>query len=75
MYRIFLAAVAAVAFSLSAQTPPVTPSFTEPASDGQIVSEADVHMVTTEFEDADGDEHSCTDWQIVLGEEVVWEAR
>lgn len=75
MLRIaFPAALAVLALSLSAQTPPSTPAFVEPAHDGQAVSPADVHMVTSAFADTDGDKHLCTDWQIVRDDEIVWEA-
>lgn len=48
-----------------AQTAPSAPVITEPATNGHVVSPADVHMETAPFEDADaGDEHACTDWEI-----------
>ncbi|HUP60982.1 MAG TPA: PQQ-dependent sugar dehydrogenase [Thermoanaerobaculia bacterium] len=58
-----------------AATRPETPVIAEPAADGQIVSGADLHMVTGAFADADGDEHRCTDWEIAnaLGERI-WRA-
>ena len=37
----------------------------EPASDGQILSPADVHMQTAAFSDPDpGNTHLCSDWEI-----------
>src|SRR3970040_1754395 len=55
-------------------TKPKTPVLIEPERDGQVVSGADVHMVTAPFADKDGNQHLCTDWQIRSGEDVVWEA-
>lgn len=60
-----------------ANTPPETPTFTEPGSDGQIVNPGDVQMVTTAFSDPDsGDMHLCTDWEIwtASSPERVWQA-
>jgi len=59
---------------LNAAGPPATPQLLEPEEDGQLVSGADVHMVTSPFADPDGDGHLCTDWQIRLSEDVVWES-
>lgn len=53
---------------------PATPSIVEPENDGQLVSGADVHMVTAAFDDPDGHGHLCTDWQIHADSEVVWES-
>lgn len=66
------------ALTASAQVggvPPATPVILEPEQDGQLVSGADVHMVTAPFSDPDGHRHRCTDWEIVFAGEVVWEAR
>ena len=55
--------------------PPVQPTMTEPAVDGQIVNPADVHMETTAFVDPDGgDQHLCSDYEIWLlaPSERVW---
>lgn len=56
---------------------PRAPAISEPAADGQVVSGADVHMVTAAFSDPDpGDTHRSTDWAIVRrsNNEVVWRA-
>jgi len=37
---------------------------TEPATEGQLVHPADVHMQATGFSDADNDTHACTNWEI-----------
>lgn len=64
-----------VSAALVAATPPVTPILLEPATDGQIVNGADVHMVTTPFVDPDDDEHLCSDWEILDDDEAtVWRA-
>ncbi|MFP5247736.1 MAG: PQQ-dependent sugar dehydrogenase, partial [Thermoanaerobaculia bacterium] len=63
-----------LAFVLAAAAP-VTPTIIEPERNGQVVSGADVHMVTAPFSDPDGHGHRCTDWEIRRGDEVVWEAR
>lgn len=57
-----------------ANTPPSAPVILEPALELQALNGADVHMVTSEFVDADGDEHFCTDWEIREGETVIWSA-
>jgi glucose/arabinose dehydrogenase len=60
-----------------AASPPATPVFTEPATDGQIVNPSDVHMETTAFSDPDpGDTFVCADWEILLGSTsaVVWQS-
>jgi glucose/arabinose dehydrogenase len=69
------AAVAGVA-EAAVNHPPATPVITEPATDGQIVNPADVHMETAPFSDPDGDSHLCTDWEIHLAStnEVVWQS-
>jgi glucose/arabinose dehydrogenase len=59
----------------SGRSPPATPVITEPATDGQIVHPADVHMETAPFSDPDpGDAHACTDWEIRVAatSEQVW---
>jgi len=49
----------------SGNTPPNTPTITEPSSPGQVLNPYDAHMETTPFSDADvGDEHLCSDWEI-----------
>ncbi len=55
---------------------PNPPVITEPGFDGKIVSASDVHMETGPISDPDGNDHLCTDWEIVLlaGPEVVWQA-
>lgn len=60
-----------------ANTPPLLPTITEPALDGQTVNPADVHMETAPFGDPDaGDMHLCTTWEIwtVVPAELVWAA-
>jgi glucose/arabinose dehydrogenase len=54
--------------------PPFAPQITEPAVDGQIVNPADVHMETGPFQDPDGNQHFCTDWEIwtVAPSQRVW---
>jgi cysteine-rich repeat protein len=55
--------------------PPDTPTIIEPATSGQIVHFADVHMATLPFSDPDpGDGHLCTDFEIwtVSPQERVW---
>jgi glucose/arabinose dehydrogenase len=55
---------------------PVTPTITEPATDGQLVSAEDVHMEVKGFSDDDGDELRCTDWEVRTPDlsQVVWRA-
>jgi glucose/arabinose dehydrogenase len=55
-------------------TPPSTPTFLEPTTDGEVVNPSDVHMEVDGFSDPNGHTHFCTDWQIqtLLGE-VVWD--
>ncbi|HPF39364.1 MAG TPA: PQQ-dependent sugar dehydrogenase [Phycisphaerae bacterium] len=56
-------------------SPPVTPTITEPNMPGLILNPQDVHMETAPFSDPDaGDTHSCTDWEIwsVTPSERVW---
>lgn len=55
-----------------ANTPPSAPVILEPAMELQAVNGADVHMVTSQFTDADGDDHFCTDWEIREAEGVIW---
>jgi glucose/arabinose dehydrogenase len=55
---------------------PTTPTITEPAVDGQVVSPSDVHMEAIGFADADGDTHKSTDWAIwTVGDnpQPVWQ--
>jgi glucose/arabinose dehydrogenase len=60
-----------------AASSPAAPVITEPAINGQLVSGADVHMETAPMQDADGDAHRCTDWEIwtVSSAERAWSAR
>ena len=58
-------------------SPPRTPVITEPASDGETISGADVHMVTAPFSDPNpGDTHFASDWEIrrASNDELVWKA-
>lgn len=57
-----------------ANTPPAAPVIVEPSMELQALNGADVHMVTAQFADADGDEHRCTDWEIRDVDELVWSA-
>jgi glucose/arabinose dehydrogenase len=63
-----------------ALTAPALPLIVEPLTDGQVVSNFDVHMeVDPEaYSDADGDAHHATTWQIretsANGGAVVWQA-
>jgi glucose/arabinose dehydrogenase len=61
---------------LAANLPPAQPTITEPATDGQVVNPADVHMETAPFDDPDGDSQLCTDWviQVASTSEVAWQA-
>ena len=57
--------------------PPATPTITEPATESAVVSNADVHMETAPFSDANpGDVHRSSDWQIRRRDtgEIVWRA-
>jgi glucose/arabinose dehydrogenase len=55
-----------------ASTPPQTPVILEPSMELQALNGSDVHMVASQFSDADGDEHLCSDWEIRFEQEVVW---
>jgi glucose/arabinose dehydrogenase len=48
----------------AANSPPQAPVVTEPVTNGQLVSAADVHMEATGFSDPDGNAHKSTDWEI-----------
>jgi glucose/arabinose dehydrogenase len=61
-------AVAALLAAAPAAGAAVT--ITEPATDGQVVNPADVHMEAEGFESG----HSCSDWQILEGDAVAWQA-
>lgn len=70
-----LLALPALHAPTGANRSPVQPTITEPASDGQVVNPADVHMETGPFSDPDaGDAHLCSDWEIWLSQpsERVW---
>ncbi|MDI1465941.1 PQQ-dependent sugar dehydrogenase [Catellatospora sp. KI3] len=44
---------------------PLAPTISEPSTDGQLVSGADLHMEAQPFADPDvRDEHRCTDWEV-----------
>jgi glucose/arabinose dehydrogenase len=75
------ALVAAISAAASpranANVPPNTPTIIEPATDGQVLNPADVHMATALFSDPDpGDTHLCSDWEIwtVSPSQRVWSA-
>lgn len=56
-------------------SPPATPTITEPNMEGLILNPQDVHMETDFFSDPDiGDTHFCTDWEIwsIAPSERVW---
>lgn len=64
-----------LAAPLVGNRPPLTPTITEPSTDGRMVNPADVHMETGAFSDPDaGDTHVCSDWEIwtVVTPELVW---
>ena len=55
---------------------PATPTVTEPATNGQEVNPADVHLEAVGFSDPDGDPHLSSDWEIWTtgpGAERVWQ--
>jgi glucose/arabinose dehydrogenase len=72
-----LMASAMLFFAASAQAaPPLAPVITEPATEGQVDSPADVHMEVDggAFNDPDGDTFECADWEIWTATEKVWQA-
>lgn len=75
-FRALIVAFLATASNLAfANSPPVTPTITEPIVDGEVVNAEDVHMETALFSDPDlGDLHLCSDWEIwlVSPAERVW---
>ncbi len=78
MFRVLSVAALLVAATARAWAAvPMTPTIIEPATAGQVLHFADVHMATLPFADADpGDAHSCSDWEIstVDPPEIVWAA-
>jgi hypothetical protein len=60
----------------SARATPAIPLITEPATENQVISAYDVHMVAGPFVGAPGEMHVCTDWEIrwMPSDEVVWTA-
>jgi glucose/arabinose dehydrogenase len=58
----------------TAAASPAAPTITEPATDGQLVHPADVHMEAGGFSDPDDDTLACTDWEIRTADlsQVVW---
>ena len=61
--------------------PPNAPTILEPNDEGVVLSPGDVHMEATDFADADGHTHKCSDWEIIGGlgegdgpEHVSWDA-
>jgi glucose/arabinose dehydrogenase len=65
------------AATTTTNAPPRTPVITEPATDGETISGADVHMVTAPFSDPNpGDTHYASDWEIrrASNDELVWKA-
>lgn len=63
-----------LAFTGTAAATPPTPTITEPATDGQLVHPADVHMEVAHL--TDPDEDACTDWEIRTPDlaRLVWQA-
>src|ERR1700754_3233665 len=63
---------ALLVFAATASAAPPIPTITEPASDGQVVNPADVHMEVAAPEDPGDD--ACTDWEIRTADlsTVVW---
>jgi len=70
---------------MASAAPPSAPTILEPVREDVVVSPGDVHMEATDFADADGDEHECSDWEIVALEptspgydhlpgEIAWRA-
>ena len=57
-----------------AAVPPSTPIIMEPDADDLAYSAADVHMATAPFHDDDGDDHLCSDWEILRDGEPAWTA-
>lgn len=53
-----------------------TPAISEPASDNQVISAYDVHMMAGPFIGSPGESHVCSDWEIrtVYSDQVVWSA-
>jgi hypothetical protein len=60
----------------SARAAPAIPVITEPATENQVISAYDVHMVTGPFLGAPGESHVCSDWEIrtISSGEAVWTA-
>ncbi|TXG80245.1 MAG: hypothetical protein E6R11_01355 [Rhodocyclaceae bacterium] len=55
---------------------PGTPTITEPATEGQVVSPGDVHMESMGYTDPEGNAHKSTDWEIWTtgpGAQPVWQ--
>jgi hypothetical protein len=73
---VFLAAAAALHSARSASAAPAIPVTTEPATENQVISAYDVHMVTGPFLGAPGESHVCSDWEIrtISSGEAVWTA-
>lgn len=55
---------------------PNAPTITEPSSDHMVLNPADVHMEAGGFADADGDTHTCSDWEIrdIASSQPAWQA-
>jgi len=65
----------AVGNPVPSNQPPAAPLINEPATEGQALNPADVHMETSAFSDPNpGDQHDCTDWEIwtVAANQRVW---
>lgn len=55
----------AASATMSTNTAPMAPTISEPATDGQLVSGADVHMESQPLVDGNvSDQHVCSDWEI-----------
>jgi glucose/arabinose dehydrogenase len=73
---IALLAAAVFSGSATALATVVSPTITEPESEGQVISPYDVHMVAGPFVGSPGESHVCSDWQIVdvASLETAWSA-
>lgn len=70
---LLLSGLVGAALGGRADQPPLAPQIIEPVAFAHVTA-GDVHMVTLEMDDPDGDDHLCTTWQIVDEEGLRWEA-
>jgi glucose/arabinose dehydrogenase len=68
--------VALLAAGGSALATVAAPTITEPETEGQVISPYDVHMVAGPFSGSPGENHVCSDWQLVdvVSLQTVWSA-